>query len=242
MLLEGSIRKFRLAHVLQLLAHTGATGVLEIRSSEEYGYIYLINGRVEGISLPLNDEKLGMRLLRAGYLNERQLAEALADDSSFTHEDKEAKPLGQRLVAKGFTTEARIREIVRKQASDWLFELVQWRDGIFVYEEPDEMPEFQVRIQADLKDLLREANQRIVENRRVVKTEHQHTHPLCASCPVASECSDEIKARYLKQDVCLWRSMSAVVDQDSLSLRHHHPPHQAQKAHLLSGLDSSLTW
>jgi hypothetical protein len=242
-LLEGSIQRFKLAHVLQLLAHTGATGMLEIRGAEEYGFIYLVNGRVEGVSLPLNDQKLGMRLLQAGYVTEQELAESLADGLSLAPEQRDGVPLGQRLVERGFTTEERVREIVRRQASDWLFELVQWPSGLFIYTEPDEMPEFQVQIQADLKDLLREANQRIAETGRTVKKQTGQTHQLCVVCPVASECSDEIKDRYLKKDVCLWRSMSGLVDDEEYAgLRRHHDPQPSVARDPRSKLDSSLSW
>ena len=51
MKLEGSITRFSLASVLQFLAQNAATGVLEVRDFQEYGFVYLVNGRVEGISL-----------------------------------------------------------------------------------------------------------------------------------------------------------------------------------------------
>ena len=69
MLLSGSIHKFDLASVLQFLAHEQATGILEVRDFDEYGFIYLIDGRVQGISLPMTDDKLGSRLVRAGLLD-----------------------------------------------------------------------------------------------------------------------------------------------------------------------------
>ena len=65
MLLSGSIRKFDLASVLQFLANEHATGILEARDFDEYGFIYLVEGRVQGISLPMTDEKLGTRTARA---------------------------------------------------------------------------------------------------------------------------------------------------------------------------------
>ena len=55
MLLEGSIQRFGLTSVLQFLAQNHATGVLEVHDFEEYGFIYLVEGRVEGISLPITD-------------------------------------------------------------------------------------------------------------------------------------------------------------------------------------------
>ena len=69
MLLSGSIRKFDLASVLQFLAQEHATGIVEVRDFDEFGFIYLIEGRVQAISLPMTDEKLGTRLLRAGLLD-----------------------------------------------------------------------------------------------------------------------------------------------------------------------------
>ena len=48
MLLEGSIHRFNLAGVLQFLAQNAATGVLEVRDFEEYGFIYLVHGPGRG--------------------------------------------------------------------------------------------------------------------------------------------------------------------------------------------------
>ena len=98
--------------VLRYLAQSTATGVLEVRDFEEYGFIYFVDGRVQGISLPLTDERLGTRLLKAGCLSQRQLADALMEDSALTHDEKKLKPLGQRLIEKGFTSEAMVREIM----------------------------------------------------------------------------------------------------------------------------------
>src|SRR5512136_2126802 len=115
MLLQGSISRFNLASVLQFLAQGSATGVLEVRDFEEFGFIYLVEGRVEGISLPITDEKLGARLVKAGCLTEQQLAEALMEDSALSREERKLKPLGQRLIEAGFTSEARIREVMARQ-------------------------------------------------------------------------------------------------------------------------------
>ena len=84
MLLQGSIRRFNLADVLQFLAQGGTTGVLEVRDFEEYGFIYLVAGRVEGISMPVTDQKLGTRLVEAGLIEERQLAELLLEDAAMS--------------------------------------------------------------------------------------------------------------------------------------------------------------
>ena len=129
MLLEGSIQRFKLTSVLQFLAQNEATGVLEVHDFEEYGFIYLVDGRVEGISLPISDEKLGRRLVEVGCLSEQQLAEVLLEDSALTHEEKKEKPLGQRLVEKGLASEVEMREVMRWQTLDLVFELAHWQNG-----------------------------------------------------------------------------------------------------------------
>lgn len=68
--------------------------MLEVRDYEEYGFVYLVDGRVEGISLPVTDELLGARLLKAGCLSEHQLAEALMEDAALNPGEKKLKPLG----------------------------------------------------------------------------------------------------------------------------------------------------
>lgn len=212
MLLQGSIRRFDLAAVLQFLAQAAATGVLEVRDFEEYGFIYLIRGRVEAISLPLSDERLGTRLVRAGCLRPEQLAETLMEDSELTRDERKLKPLGQRLIEKGYIDERKIREVMANQTLDQIFELAHWQTGIFLYDEPEQMPVFQVAIQGDVQELLLDAYRRIDEGERSRKAAPVIVHEVCYACPIEAECNEDIKARHLKRDVCLWREMGAVLD------------------------------
>jgi len=242
MILEGSIHRFGLASVLQFLAQHTATGVLEIRDSEEYGYVYLVDGRVEGISPPITDELLGTRLLKAGCLTEQQLAEVLMDDAALTAGERRLKPLGQRLVEKGFTSEAAVREVMRRQVLDEVFELAHWRDGVFRYDEPAEMPVFQLKIQGNVQGLLIDVQRRIDQGERASKAITEKEDGVCFACPLESECSAAIKAKYLKSDVCLWRKMTAVLDDrifaPSDADRLYHPKKENGKP----VLDASLDW
>ena len=198
MLLEGSIHRFDLAAVLQFLAQGGATGVLEVRDFEEYGFIYLVDGQVEAISLPITDEKLGTRLVKAGCLSAQQLAEALMEDAGLSHDQKKLTPLGQRLIEKGFTSEARIREVMARQTNDQVFELAHWKNGLFIYDEPEQMPHFQVTIQGDVQGLLLDAYRRIDEGERARKAETTVENEVCYACPLDAECTEVIRARHLK--------------------------------------------
>ena len=240
MLLEGSIHRFNLAGVLQFLAQGAATGVLEVRDFEEYGFIYLVKGQVEAISLPITDEKLGTRLVKAGCLTEQQLAEALMEDSGLSHDQKKLKPLGQRLIEKGYTTREEIRHIMERQTLDQVFELAHWTTGVFLYEEPEQMPRFQVAIEGDVQGLLLDAYRRIDEGERARKTRNVVENEVCFACPVADECNAEIRSKYLKKDVCLWREMGAVLDEGYDRLRDSRQLYRSRDEDAKTSLDASL--
>jgi len=214
MLLQGSIRRFDLASVLQFLAQAEATGVIEVRDFDEYGFIYLMGGRVEGISLPLTDEKLGMRLVKAELLSEQQLSEVLMEETLMSKEEKKAKPLGQRLIDRGYMQEDQVRAIMARQTMDQIFALAHWTSGVFEYDQPEKMPEFKIRIQGNVQELLLDAYRRIDEGEKLKTKKTVIDNEVCFQCPVEAECTDEIKEKYLKSDACLWRRMGAVLDDD----------------------------
>jgi len=238
MLLQGSIRRFNLASVLQFLAQSAATGVVEVRDFDEFGFIYLVNGHVEAISLPVTDEKLGTRLVRAGALTEQQLAEALIEEATMTREEKKAKPLGQRLIDKGWTNAKTVQEVMARQLMDQVFALAQWQNGIFLYDEPERMPEFKVSIQGNVQELLLDAYRRIDEGEvtRVRKTVVENE--VCFACPLEAECNEHIKAKYLKKDVCLWRQMGAVLSDDYERVQDARKLYRSRESDMGTELDS----
>jgi Domain of unknown function (DUF4388) len=240
MLLEGSIFRFNLASVLQYLAQNSATGVLEVRDFEEFGFIYLVEGRVEGISLPVTDEKLGARLVKAGCLSEQQLAQALLEDAARSREEKKAKPLGQRLVEMGYTDEPTIRAVMERQTMDQVFELAHWANGVFLYDEPEQMPHFQVAIQGNVQQFLLDAYRRIDEGEKARKQQLELNSEVCYACPLGDDCSSYIQQKYLKNDVCLWREMGAVLDESYDKVRDARSLYRSKDEDAKSVLDASL--
>jgi Domain of unknown function (DUF4388) len=240
MLLQGSIFRFNLASVLQFLAQNVSTGVLEVRDFEEFGFIYLVEGRVEGISLPVTDEKLGTRLVKAGLLGEQQLSEALMEDAARSREEKKAKPLGQRLIEMGYTNEQTIREVMARQTTDQVFELAHWQNGMFVYDEPEQMPHFQIAIQGNVQELLLDAYRRIDEGERARKKQLELESEVCYACPVDGQCTDRVRQKYLKNDVCLWREMGAVLDDRYDRVRDARQLYRSKDEDARTKLDASL--
>lgn len=240
MLLQGSIHRFNLAGILQFLAQGAATGVLEVRDFEEYGFIYLMGGRVEAISLPITDEKLGTRLVKAGCLTDQQLAEALIEDAGLSHDQRKLKPLGQRLIDKGYASKAVIHDVMARQTMDQVFELAHWRNGMFIYDEPERMPQFQVTIQGNVQELLLDAYRRIDEGERARKTAQVVDNEVCYACPLEDQCTDKIRARHLKKDICLWREMGAVLDEGYDRLRDARQLYRSREQDTKATLNASL--
>jgi hypothetical protein len=178
MILHGSIDRFSVASVLQFLAQNTATGVLEVSNYEERGYIYLVKGRVEGISLPVSDDRLGVHLIRAGLLTEDQLARVLVECASPCGNGKRNKALGQRLVEKGFATEEEVREAMWRLTITRMYDITQWRSGVFSYDEPEEMPQFPIAIRGDVQELLLLTQVRIDEGERARESaDAKEKHP-----------------------------------------------------------------
>jgi hypothetical protein len=63
---------------------------------------------------------------------------------------------------------------------------------------------------------------------------------VCFRCPVEAECSEAIKRRYLKPDVCLWRRMGAVIDDDYERVQDSQRLYQSPEANEKPTLETAL--
>jgi len=168
------------------------------------------------------------------------LAEALIEDATRSREEKKVKPLGQRLVEMGYTEEAAIRAVMEKQTTDQVFELAHWTNGVFLYDEPEQMPHFQVAIQGNVQQLLLDAYRRIDEGETPRKQRLKLDSELCYACPLAEDCTPGIQRKYLKKDVCLWRQMGAVLDEGYDKVRDARALYRSRDEDAKASLDASL--
>jgi hypothetical protein len=200
MILWGNIREFPLFSVLQFLASQRRTGVLEIQDFEDNGAIYLSSGRIEAISMPLSDEALGSRLVSAGALTEGQVKECWM---RYSQEDG-----GQPVLAG-----------LLEMAYGEVMQLMYWSTGTFRFVLTPKPFRFRVVPSIDVQNLLLEAYRRVDEGEKPRREKVSVHEEFCLTCTI--ECSAEIKSRYLKADVCLWRSMPSVLkDPVFRGLRH----------------------
>lgn len=205
MILWGNIREFPLFSVLQFLASQRSTGVLEIQDFEEYGAVYLRNGRIEAISTPLSDEALGARLVSEGTLTEGQVKDCWMRCS----EEEGGPPVVAGLIEMARGEREALVEIMNRHTADQVMQLMYWSTGTFRLVPAPRPIHFLVVPSIDVGNLLLEAYRRVDEGERPRREKVSVYEEFCLTCTI--ECSAEIKSRYLKADVCLWRNMPSVL-------------------------------
>jgi hypothetical protein len=205
MILWGSIREFPLFSVLQFLASQHKTGVLEIQDFEEYGAIHLFGGRIAAISMPLSDESLGARLVAAGTLTETQVKECWM---KYSQEDS-GEPVIAGLLEIAHGDREVLVEIVNRHTADQVMQLMYWNTGTFRLVVASRPVRFAVEPSTDVENLLLEAYRRVDEGERPRREKISADEEFCLTCTL--ECSSEIKNRYLKPDVCLWRNLPSIL-------------------------------
>jgi hypothetical protein len=219
-ILWGDIAEFPLFGVLQFLATQRRTGVLEIQDFEEQGTVYLSAGRIEAISLAQADEDLGSRLVAAGALTETEVKECWMRYSN----DEEGLPLLGRLLQAARADNPALVAVVDRHAADQVMQLMYWSTGTFRFVVPACKVHFRVVPSISVENLLLDAYRRVDEGERPRREKVPIEEELCLSCTVP--CTEKIKTRYLKQDVCLWRNMPSVLKDSSFQRRRKKRSHE----------------
>jgi len=204
-ILWGDIREFPLLAVLQFLSAQRRSGVLEIQDFEEQGAVYMRHGQIEAISLPEADEDFGVRLVAAGALTEAMAKDCLMRFSS----EPAGRPLLALLLEEARADRDTLVQLVNRHTADQVMQLMYWRTGAFRLVVPEQPVWFAVVPSLDVENLLLEAYRRVDEGERPRREKIMVEEELCLSCTL--ECNPQVKARFLKPDVCLWRSMPAIL-------------------------------
>jgi hypothetical protein len=205
MILWGEIRQFPLFAVLQFLSGQRRTGVLDIQDFEEIGIIHMSRGRIDAICSPLWDEAVGARLVKAKALTEDQMKECLLEGG----EGDDASLALALLLERSQGDLRHLREIIDNHVGDVVMQLMFWNAGTFRFTVPAKPVEFTVLPFRDVENLLLDAIRRVDEGERPWRDKVLTEEEFCVTCTM--DCSDEIKDRYLRSDVCLWRSMPSTL-------------------------------
>ena len=161
--LFGDLTEVPLPEVLQLLKFQGQTGVLEVAIDQMRFEATFHEGRIHtirGVNVRAV-QRLGRYFVRSGVVTEEQLEAALADNS---------RSIGAKLLDDGIISEEELRNAVRSQVEDLMFEMLRCRRGMFgLRREPidEDLPLAGFSVDALLFEGLRRIDERSVISQEV---------------------------------------------------------------------------
>lgn len=147
MSLEGSIKDFGLADILQLISMQKKSGVVAISHENESTTLHFDKGQLVFATSIRGGEtlKLGEILVKAGKLTDQDVAETL-----HIQENSKEK-IGNIFVSSGFVSKEDVKEALQQQLMDVIFHVLRWKDGWYKFEpgEIDYDREYQIPVQTD---------------------------------------------------------------------------------------------
>jgi hypothetical protein len=167
MALSGNLRDFNLPDVFQLVSFSRKTGVLNIvRDDGAQGSIYFRDGEVFFATSNWNRDPIGIRLVKARQISQKQLEEALATQMAAP----EPQPrLGQVLVDEGFISDKTLETFVQEQVQDTIFDLMRWDEGEFDFKPVDLPSEEDIGLTVSIENIIMEGARRLEEWTRIKK-------------------------------------------------------------------------
>lgn len=161
---KGDLSTIGLGEVFQMISMSQKEGTLIVQDSDSRKCVFF---GVSGVNLLSSGRRKGMKLgdmlLRAGKVTEAQLEDALENGRI------QRKKVGEVLVESGIVTEDEVKQIVREQIEEEIYDLFLWKKADFEFVEgpaAEELkdPDAQVtQLSFDVNGLLLEAVRRADE-------------------------------------------------------------------------------
>jgi hypothetical protein len=155
--LRGSLASFRLPDVLTFLASARKSGTLTIAGGSNEATVYFDGGAVVYAGSNQETLRLGAILLRKKHISAAQ-RDAIDDLMN-----AEGGRFGQLAVKQEMLTEEQLRDFLKVQASEILYDCFVWPDGTFAFIDDTSLPPYAVTISVDLSNLIMEGARRIAE-------------------------------------------------------------------------------
>ncbi|NWF98047.1 MAG: DUF4388 domain-containing protein [Nitrospirae bacterium] len=152
MALEGSLKDFGFADILQLIFFQRKTGVLTIEGRLDKIRLLFIDGNITGAESKRRSEanRLGKILVKKGVLSEELLQSILQEQKNTNTK------LGNLIVRKGIVEKADIEEILENQIKETVIQIFNWKDGTYEFT-PTAVPvDKEIPLSIDTQHLLME--------------------------------------------------------------------------------------
>ena len=164
--LQGSIEKFTLVEILQLIAAGRKSGTLGIQRDDSIIMIYFEAGDVVYAYGPRETFHLGELLTDRGKITREQLEEAISTQT----QTENAKGLGEILINRRFIDRADLEAVVREQVEELLFSLLCWRTGSFKFYENQFPTREEITVSLSVENVILEGLRRLDEQNMIRET------------------------------------------------------------------------
>ncbi len=164
MALEGSLKDFGLADILQLIYFQRKTGVLTLEGRLDRVRLLFVDGSVVAAESKrrAEDSRLGKVLVKRGILSEDDLRSALEDQRTT------GTKLGGVLIRKGFVSQEVIHDILNVQVTETVVQLFGWKQGTYEFSAQGVPVDKDLQFTLDTQHLLMEGL-RIVDELSVIR-------------------------------------------------------------------------
>ena len=150
MALEGSLRDFGLADILQLIYFQKKTGVLALESRRDRVRLLFVEGNIVAAESRkrLEANRLGKVLVKRGILEEKEL-QSILDEQSRTN-----IKLGIILLSRGLVEKEVLQEILTEQIKETVVPIFSWKQGMYEFTPQEIPPEKELQMSIDTQHLL----------------------------------------------------------------------------------------
>jgi hypothetical protein len=161
--LQGDASAFRLPEVLTFLSTSRKSGTLTFANAGKEAHLYFQEGALVYAASNQEHFRLGAILLRRKQITreQRDRIDALMQ--------RDGGQFGQLSVQSGVMTDAQLRDSLKVQASEIVYDAFVWDGGTFAFEQHTSLPQHAVTISIDLANLIMEGARRIEEWEQCLK-------------------------------------------------------------------------
>lgn len=152
MALEGSLKEFGLADILQLIYFQRKAGVLTLESRLDRVRMLFYEGNVIGAESKrrMETNRLGKVLVKKGLLTEEDLNKTLEEQNAT------GEKVGNLLIKKGIVTKDQLKEIITSQITETVVQLFSWKEGIYEFSPQGVPVDKEIPVSIDTQHLLME--------------------------------------------------------------------------------------
>lgn len=161
--LQGSLAAFKVADVLTFLSAARKSGTLTLMSYDFTTRAILADGSLVYAESDQERLRLGAILLRKKKMTPEQVSRI---DAAMR---RDGARFGQVAVDEGLLSADELRDALKIQVSEAIFDTFVWTSGTFAFIESTRLPEYAVTIAIDLPNLIMEGARRIDEWQQCVE-------------------------------------------------------------------------